>query len=62
MALYELRYLDAVRRLIVIRRSFEAESDELAVIHAEDARGLAPMELWQGERKIREWDAFPPTG
>jgi hypothetical protein len=61
MAVYQLRYFDAFGGGIVRAREFQAESDEAAVAYADDARGLAPMELWEGDRRIKQWDAFPPT-
>ncbi len=61
MPVFQLRYLDAYSRKVVLTRDFGAESDEAAITYANAARGLASMELWQGDRKIGFWEAFPPT-
>jgi hypothetical protein len=59
---YRLHYLDGVRGDIVRVRKFEAESDEAAVAYGADVRSLTAMELWEGDRKVTHWDAFPPMG
>jgi hypothetical protein len=61
MAVYQLRYFDAFRGNVVRARDFQAESDQAAIAYADDARGLAPMELWERDRKIKQWGALPPT-
>jgi|tagenome__1003787_1003787.scaffolds.fasta_scaffold20980432_7 hypothetical protein len=61
MAVYQLRYFDAFTGNAVSARDFEAESDQAAITYADDARGLARMELWEHDRKIKQWDAFPST-
>ena len=43
-------------------RKFEVESDGTAVAFGADVRSLTAMELWEGDRKVRHWDAFPPMG
>jgi hypothetical protein len=58
---YRLHYLDGFRADTVRVREFEAESDEAAIAYGIDVRSLSPMELWQGDRRVRHWDAFPPT-
>ena len=58
---YRLHYLDVVRGDIVRVREFEADSDEAAIAYGDDVRSLTSMELWEGERRVRQWDAFPPT-
>ena len=60
MASYQLRYFD-VLGAVALTRDFEAESDEAAKAYADNARGLTPMELWELDRKVNRWDAFPPT-
>src|SRR4051794_40930085 len=57
MAVYQLRYFDAFSGNIVRARDFEAETDQAATAYADDARGLAPMELWERDRKITQWGA-----
>jgi len=59
---YRLHYLDGIRGDIVRVREFEAESDEAAIAYGADVRSLTAMELWQGDRKVRHWDEFPPVG
>jgi hypothetical protein len=61
VATYRLKYLDAFSGAVVRLQDFESANDEAAIAHADFARGLTPMELWHGERKIKQWSAFPPT-
>jgi hypothetical protein len=61
VAYYRLYYLDRLSGHVDHFREFEAESDEAAIAYADDTRGLTPMELWNGERKIKDWEAFPPV-
>ena len=58
---YRLHYLDGSGGNIVLVREFEAQNDDAAIAYADDVRSLAAMELWQGEQKMKQWDAFPPT-
>ncbi|GAA3893851.1 hypothetical protein GCM10022276_11330 [Sphingomonas limnosediminicola] len=60
MPIYRLQFVDCFSGKILRARAFEAPTDEAAITYAEGARGLAPMELWNAERMIRNWDAFPP--
>ena len=60
MARYQLRYLDASSGGVVSRRDFDAEGDEAAIAYADNARRMAAMELWERDRKVKEWEAFPP--
>jgi hypothetical protein len=60
VALYRLQFVDHFSGKILRARDFDAATDEMAVRYAEDARGLAAMELWDADRKIKQWDAFPP--
>ena len=62
MGHYRLHYVDGFRGETVGVREFEAESDEAAVAFGADVRSLTAMELWEGDRKVRHWDAFPPMG
>ena len=61
MAYYQLHYLNGFTGDIDHIREFEAESDEAAIAYAGDARGLNPMQLWSGARKVKCWEAFPPS-
>ena len=57
---YRLHYLDGFRGDVRVRE-FEAENDEAAIAYGDDVRSLSQMELWQGDRRVRHWDSFPPT-
>ena len=59
---YHLHYLDGIRGDIVSVREFEAEGDEAAFAYGEYVRSLTAMELWEGDRKVMHWDAFPSMG
>jgi hypothetical protein len=61
VAVYQLRYFDGFSGKVVRAREFQADSDQAAMLYADDVRGLAPMELWEHDRKIKQWGAFPPT-
>jgi hypothetical protein len=56
-----LHYVDGFGGDVVRVREFEAENDEAALTYGEDVRSLTAMELWEGDRKVRHWDAFPPA-
>ena len=60
MALYQMLTFYFSSGHFVRAREFKAETDAAAVAYAENARGLARTELWKGDRKIKQWDAFPP--
>jgi len=40
---------------------FHASDEAEAVCIAEDRRTLCAMQLWIGERKLRQWETFPPS-
>jgi hypothetical protein len=61
MSVYQLRYFDVFIGHVACVREFESETDQAAIIYADDARGLAPMELWQGDRLLKRWPAFPAS-
>lgn len=61
MSTYRLHYLDAFTGKVVSRRHFDAADDEAAIAFAADVRNLAPMDLWLRNKKIKHWEAFPPT-
>jgi hypothetical protein len=60
VAIYRLHYLDGFRGEAVSIREFQAETDETAIAYADEVRSLTAMELWQGDRRVKQWDAFPP--
>jgi len=60
MALYQMLTFYFSSGHFVRAREFKAETDAAAIAYAENARGLARTELWKGDRKIKQWDAFPP--
>ena len=62
MGHYRLHYVDGLRGETVRVRKFEAESDGTAVAFGADVRSLTAMELWEGDRKVMHWDAFPSMG
>ena len=57
MPIYRLYFMDSTGPWFRALREFEASSDELAAALAEDARGRGPMELWTGNRRVRQWQA-----
>jgi hypothetical protein len=59
VALYRLDFLDTSTGQVCLAREFQADTDEAAIAYADDARGMSPMELWNGLRKIKRWEAFP---
>ena len=61
MSVYRLQYVDVFSGNVMRARDFEAATEEAAITYAEEARGLASMELWDADRKIKHWDAFPST-
>ena len=61
MASYRLKFLVAFSGKATLSRDFEAETDAAAIAYADDARGMTAMELWNEERKVKRWEAFPPA-
>jgi len=57
---YRLYYLDGYSGHIMRVREFDAENDQAAIAYGDEVRSLSPMELWDCDRKIKQWDAFPP--
>lgn len=55
MAYYRLYFLDGGNRHIRTFRAFEAPDDGAAVALVERWRGVHPMELWCGGRKVMHW-------
>ena len=60
MRCYRLQYVDGSGGHIVRVREFDAEADEVAIAYADEIRSLTAMELWEGDRRVKEWDGFPP--
>jgi len=57
MRYYRLYFMDRFSGHIDHFREFEAADDDAAVAIAERWREDRPMELWNLERKLRQWDA-----
>ena len=60
MAYYRLLFLD-LRNEVVHAYDFHSRNDMEAMHIAEAKRGLPAMELWDGGRRIKHWDCFPPA-
>jgi len=58
MIYYRLYQLCGPRNKVESFREFEADGDSIAIALVETWRGLNPMELWSGHRKIRRWEAI----
>lgn len=56
MRYYRLYFMDPFSGHIDHFREFEAADDDSAVAVAERWREDRPMELWNLERKLRQWD------
>jgi hypothetical protein len=59
VAYYRLLFLD-LDNAIVNSCDFHSRNHSEAIHIAEGKRGLSAMELWDGARKIKRWDCFPP--
>jgi len=57
MRYYRLYFMDRFSGHIDHFREFEADDDDSAVAVAERWREDRPMELWNLERKLRQWDS-----
>ncbi len=57
MRYYRLYFLDRFSGHIDHFREFEADDDAAAVIVAEGWIDGRPMELWNHDRKLRQWDS-----
>ena len=62
MSGYRLYFLDRYSGHIDRRRDFLADSDAEAIEQADGYRLTQPMELWQGARKLKRWEASGPNG
>ena len=61
MRYYRLYYLDRFSGHIEHFREFEAEDDGAAIAYAEGCNAGQAMELWNRERRLRQWrTGFPP--
>jgi hypothetical protein len=56
---YRLLFLDQ-GNCVVHAWDFQSRNDGEAMHIADGKRGLSAMELWDGGRKIKRWDQFPP--
>jgi hypothetical protein len=59
---YRLYFLDSATRHIIRSFEFEASDDEQAARIAEAWREGRALELWNGARKLRTWEADAPKG
>ena len=57
---FRLLFLDADGRS-VHSCHFHADDEAEATRIAEGKHTLCAMQLWIGERKLRQWDTFPPA-
>ena len=60
MNYYRLLFLDRDNG-VVHKCDFHSRNDKEAIYIAQGKRDLSAMELWDGGRKIKRWDRFPPT-
>jgi hypothetical protein len=58
---YRLYFLDRSTGHIEIRREFIADDDAAAIGIAADWSTGQPMELWQGDHKLKRWEAAAIT-
>lgn len=56
MADYRLYHLHGPKNEVASFYEFEAADEASAIAVAEQRRGINPIELWQGHRKIRRWE------
>ena len=54
---YRLYFMHGPDRRITYSHEFEAESEERALRIAEGWREGRGAELWEGDRKLKSWDA-----
>jgi hypothetical protein len=62
MLYYRLYFIDRASGHIDHFREFEAESDEDALIVAQRWANGAPMELWNRDRRLRQWSGDVSAG
>jgi hypothetical protein len=61
MAGYRLYFMDRFTGHIEHRREFFADDDAAAMAVAESWGTGQPMELWEGEHKLKRWELEPPS-
>jgi len=57
MAGYRLYFMDRYSGHIEHRREFSADDDDAAMTIALSWSTGQPMELWEGDHKLKRWDA-----
>jgi hypothetical protein len=64
MGYYRLYHLHGAMNEVESFEEFEAGGDAEAIARGETYRGINPMELWSGHRKVRRWEgiAAAPRG
>jgi hypothetical protein len=62
MRYFRLYFMDRFSGHIDHFREFEAADDAEALAIAESWREDRPMELWNRHRKLKHWNAPPPSG
>ena len=60
MLYYRLYYFDRFSGHIDQFREFEADSDSAAIDLSERWSDGRPMELWNRERRLKQWQVAPP--
>jgi len=61
MAFYRLYHLHGERSEVESFEEFDARDDSEAIARGETYRGMNPMELWSGHRKVRRWEGIAAT-
>ena len=61
MAGYRLYFINRFSGHIEHRREFFADDDAAALAQASEWSTGQAMELWEGEHKLKHWDAAPLT-
>jgi hypothetical protein len=58
MVYYRLYHLRGPTSEVESFHEFEADDDGDAIDQCEGRRGVNPMELWSGHRKVKRWDSL----
>ena len=58
MVYFRLYQLHGPRNEVESFHEFEAADDAAAINLSEERRGVNPMELWQGHRKVKRWEGI----
>jgi hypothetical protein len=61
MVYYRLYHLRGSTFEVESFHEFEAKDDTDAIAQSEGRRGVNPMELWSGHRKVMRWDGLLPA-